>query len=583
MYSYKCKKCGSKIGVDNQGHLQCSGCGRKIIDTSLVDIEKHERSADCPRCNGELRKHSSGEIMVCDYCDSTFVLESYFKQTDSQYDTVLLFQNDSIDNILERFYTACTKEFAPPDFKAKAKINEISNVYIPFYRFEVKCNVHYSVEVAQRKNRKVYNATSKKYETKQYTDWVEQTGNFTETYRVTTNGFSSSVESIGNFSLLTDAENKKEFCKMCDLVTDKSASFANSKTYFPLLLEDHEVVKPTSASKAWSSQGDQKLEATIKHSIKKLFSESTRNINFKKDIVSQTSKCKLYPMSFVSYDYDEKNKNRMVVLDGIDGNLYRGTVPISTNRIIKTVSRWLIPAVTAVLGVLLYNLESLNSTTGGTLLMLLCFVLSVVVWLWLGKIQGTSGDKSSKQYENNISVNKKFGIITGFVILAMIASGMYGSYETEEYNNRKQNNTSKPYTTEYNNTTEPTTYQSEPKTFHAIEETTKTADILDELEITIMTYMPEQYNKANKIITDFCEFYKLDINNFQMVCYGYQTEKENATPGFVFIAKDYNQQGENAPYYYFVNIVENNIHYCIVDSFMENVWQDGKPYEQEWF
>lgn len=583
MYSYKCKKCGSEIGVDNQGHLQCSSCGRKIIETSLVDIEKHERSADCPRCNGELRKHSFGEIMVCDYCDSTFVLESYFKKTDNQYDTVLLFQNDSREDILEKFYIACTKEFAPHDFRAKAKINEVNNVYIPFYRFEVKCNVHYSVEVAQRKTRKVYNATSQKYETKQYTDWVEQTGNFTEIYRITTNGFSSSIESIGKFNLLTEEENKKEFSKMCDLITDTGASFANSKTYSPLLLENHEVVKPTSAAKAWSSQGNQKLENAIKHSVRKLFSENTRNVNFKKDIVSQTSKCKLYPMSFVSYDYDEKSKNRMIVLDGIDGNLYRGTVPLSTNRIIKTVSRWLIPVVTAVLGVLLYNIESLNSTTGGTLLMLLCFVLAVVLWLWFGKIQGTAGDKSSKQHENNVSVNKKFGIIAGFVILAIIASGIYGNYETEEYNARKQNSTTKPYTTNYKHTTEPTTKPTEPITFTVVEEPTKALSVLDELEITIMTYTPEQYNIANQIITDFCVYYNLNINDFKMVCYGYQTERENATPGFVFIDDKYNQQADSAPYYYFVDITANNIHYCVVDSFMENLWQDGQPYEQEWY
>ena len=585
MYSYRCNNCGSEIGHDSQGHLQCKGCGRKIIDLSLVNIEKHNRSANCPRCNGELRKHTSGEIMICDYCDSMFVLEGYFDRNNSKYDTILLFDDASRNTVIDRFYTICTKEFAPPDFKERAKINEVNSVYIPFYRYKVKCQVHYSVEVAHRKTKQVYNPRTNKYETKHDTDWQSKTGTFTETYVVTVNGFGESVNSIGKCNILESAENKSEFNKMCELVTKNGSSFSESKPYSPLLLDGHEVVEPVSDSQAWVRQGDRTLEDQITASIRGLFSESTRKIRFKKNILSSESSCKLYPMSFVSYDYGENIKNRMIVFDGVNGTLHRGAVPVSVNKVIKTLARWLGPIALTALCFSVYDTELLSSTTGGTWMVLLGIALSVLLWFFLGKIQGTGGDRSSEQHQNNVAAMKKYGVGALILIIAMIVAFFSGIDENNVYRY------SEPLTEEITYQeeeiyTETTTRKPEISTFRVEEksteeQTTEIVDILDELEITMVLYTQDELESAETILNEYCDYNNRDVNDLKLVCYGYQNQKENAKPGFIYITEDYNQHPGFAPYYYFIDINENSVYYCVVGSTMTKIWENGSPYEED--
>lgn len=572
MFSCKCKKCGSNIAIDSQGVLQCKGCGRKIIDSSLVNVKKHNPCADCPNCNGELRKHSSGDIMICDYCDSVFILETYFKRFKNQFDTILLFQNDTKEEILNRFYTACTREFAPRKFRNDAKINEVNNVYIPFYQFDVKCKVHYSLQIGHKKTRQKYNSTTHRYDTEHYTDWVNRTGSFTETYRIISNGFSPSIDSIGNSHLLDDSENQKEFRKMCDLICDNPSSFSDSKSYSPFLLDNHEVVKPTSDSNAWTAQGSQKLDYAITRSIKKLFSESTRNIKFNRDILTQTSICRLYPLSFVSYSYNQM-QNKMVVLDGIDGGLYRGKIPLSAHRLIKNISRWLVPIGIIAICYFLYNAYD------SVFLLLLGLILGVVVWLWLGKIQGTGGDISSEMHLLNKQANQKFGIISAILVVVMLIVGANSMTERtpprEIYQETYRSTTS--YSTEKTQTFVYTT-KAEQTDSPPLDE----QNVFEELKLIQGSVGISQWVDAEEIMNGYVNCFGFNINNFTLIGYGTLAEIDEPISGFIYITKNYCDTNSGEKNYYLVDIKSKSIYYCIVDSDMFIVWQNGQPYTEDY-
>ncbi len=419
MYSYICKACGNAIALDeHEKKLVCTGCGMKITDSSLAEVKMYDADGTCPQCGGKLERHSSGDRMVCPYCSGMFFLDVSSENADRKYGKIIPFIKADRETVLQRFYAAADREFAPSDFRRMARVKDIIHAFLPLYAFDVSCDISYSLDVGHTETRRVYNKTQQKYVDERYTVWEPERGYLNGTWGILTSGVNEEKVSLPGSVALSKAVNRSEFQKFCKAIADKPAAAENAINYVPLYLEKHDVLPRISPSDAWKQDGSAELKKAIESAIRNRYNGQTRNITWSGDICENEAESILYPVSFVVYDYHNLS-DQLMILDGYDKSYYRGVVPISAKKTLLQAARWGLPFLLAVMDLALLTQGGSRYRDNNIWILLLSVLLGIVLWAWPGMIKGTGGDSKSAAAITNRKVNLLFGSISALLAILL--------------------------------------------------------------------------------------------------------------------------------------------------------------------
>ncbi|MGN1304335.1 MAG: hypothetical protein ACI4YB_04780 [Oscillospiraceae bacterium] len=387
-----------------------------------------------------MEKHSSGDMMTCPFCDSTYILSDYFSESNSKYDYIIPFSRSSRDDVLEQFYTICDEKFAPNDFRTTAHINYVKNFFLPLYLFKTHSKVHYTLEVGHRVTRRQYNTAKQMYEDVSETVWESRNGNFSDKFFIETRGFSDTkclidddkhLDRVLNLTLMT----------VTDTIIKKDIGSGKYEPYNPIKLNKGEVVPSISQSDAWLNEGSKCLYEKIESHIRSLYSGDIRNIHFTSDDKIKSITSELVPFSLVSYNY-KNPKERVVVFDGIDGQIHQGYVPISKKMFLLMSAGVFFSAGLITAGMAIPLLDNYKNYDKGIGITICLVALAIVIMLWLFGLKGTGGNRESSAAKSNKSKSIFYGIISAVlsIIAACFLISGYDSHNSGFDTSFKKNN-----------------------------------------------------------------------------------------------------------------------------------------------
>lgn len=136
---YKCKNCdGNMIYHVEERKLYCPYCN--CMDTEKV-IDGHNLGV-CDSCGGELYTGQYDSVVKCSYC-SQYVI--YKPRVEGEYEPsrILPFKvgKEQAKTMIRMHYR--DKRYAPKSFLAKANLEKMEGVYVPFWLYDFNVNVDF--------------------------------------------------------------------------------------------------------------------------------------------------------------------------------------------------------------------------------------------------------------------------------------------------------------------------------------------------------------------------------------------------------------------------------------------------------
>ncbi len=141
---FKCKNCGGNTVYSPEKHgMYCPFCdsegSHERTDDSLGDLTV------CPNCGGEIKLQEFTSATRCPSCDCYLILN---ERVEGEYAPrfILPFQlgkETCKQRIREKFKKY---RFAPTDFLAEVRLNEMQGVYVPFWLYDYNAHWDYRAE-----------------------------------------------------------------------------------------------------------------------------------------------------------------------------------------------------------------------------------------------------------------------------------------------------------------------------------------------------------------------------------------------------------------------------------------------------
>ena len=155
---YKCPACGAALKFDAEKQdFICEYCDSvfkeedffKVDEKLVVDAEKAAGKEElenavlyiCPSCGAQVVTDETTVATTCYYCSNPVVLSGELSG-ELKPDYIIPFKIDK-DGAIQKFRELCgKKKFLPKDFISESRLEEIKGVYFPYWYVDCRANGH---------------------------------------------------------------------------------------------------------------------------------------------------------------------------------------------------------------------------------------------------------------------------------------------------------------------------------------------------------------------------------------------------------------------------------------------------------
>lgn len=340
-----CAKCGGALLFKNKhSRYVCAECGYVVPDipdlnhsTADYELRVFPISEECPNCKAPLRYSSVYDRFFCEHCNSLYFVNKAKEQ--QRFDAITPFSVISKKDMCKKFINALKLEHVSTEMLEKTKILEINAYYITFYTAKIDSDLHYTVELAHEYETREWNSATKEYQTVKKTEWLPESGDLNCTDTFSFQGFQP-TDLFSDHPVFQKKAVIKQLVQFVMLLAKTRINTSGAHDYSPVFLFDRMIIDSLSFTRAWDEYGETILTEKIKSRINALYPQQTQNIRWSGSTDFDDVKKSLYPVWVIRYVY--KNDDYVLFMDGLNGEIYRGTVPISLNRFLGKFFKWLL-------------------------------------------------------------------------------------------------------------------------------------------------------------------------------------------------------------------------------------------------
>ena len=320
---YKCPNCGGALIFDaNKQDFICEYCDSVFkeedffksddaLDMEKADVQQENEEFEnaglyiCPSCGAEVVTVETTAATTCYYCSNPVVLSGKLSG-ELKPDMIIPFKIDKKEAI-NRFKRLCgKKKFLPKDFVSESRLEEIKGVYFPYWYID--CETDGSL-----------NAKSRHVRT-----WTVGDIRYTET--TVKNHFRQGRMQVVNMpEAALKSKDKDILTYVCPYNSSDFVSFSMS------YLSGFFAEKRNVESAEIEGEVDKKIRSFSAEKLKSSISEANVTVNDSFVNVGRKSwKYNLLPVWVLNYKH--KEKNYIYALNGQTGKVY-GELPVSSGKL----------------------------------------------------------------------------------------------------------------------------------------------------------------------------------------------------------------------------------------------------------